>query len=373
MISIIFLIFICKKHKAPEIPKQDIDRHPVKLKNGCLNPSGLLYLSLKLLTRKVLFMKILTVALQKEGKLAPASFELLEAAKSLGGEISTAVLAADADALAAELASKGGGKVLSVTNPALGFFNDEIYAKVLNELISKHTPDLVLGPATFYGKALFARLAGINGGCMASDVTGLSLEGDQLIATRPAYGGSVISQVIANDGGPFFVTLRPKIFPESTEGSGEVVAESVDAACFEAGTVVKEAKVESGGTVNLNEADIIVSAGRGIKSADNVSLVQDLATSLGAAFGASRAIVDAGWTQYSYQVGQTGKTVNPKLYFAVGISGAIQHLVGMQTSKTIVAINKDKDAPIFNIANYGIVGDMFEIVPALTSKFKAEL
>ncbi|MFZ5979986.1 MAG: electron transfer flavoprotein subunit alpha/FixB family protein [Candidatus Zixiibacteriota bacterium] len=318
-------------------------------------------------------MKILTVALQKDGKLAPASFELLEAAKSLSGEILTAVLADNAEALAGELASRGGGKVLAVSNPALSFFNDEIYAKVLSELISKHTPDLVLGSATFYGKALFARLAGLNGGCMASDITGLALKDNKVVVTRPAYGGSVISQVIASDGGTFFLTLRPKIFPESTGGTGEVVVETINAACFEAGTKVREAKVESGGAVNLNEADIIVSAGRGVKSAENIKMVQDLAASLGAAFGASRAIVDAGWTQYAYQVGQTGKTVNPKLYFAVGISGAIQHLVGMQTSKTIVAINKDKDAPIFNIANYGIIGDMFEIVPALTKKFKAEL
>ncbi|UCC43046.1 MAG: electron transfer flavoprotein subunit alpha/FixB family protein, partial [Candidatus Zixiibacteriota bacterium] len=188
------------------------------------------------------------------------------------------------------------------------------------------------------------------------------------------YGGSVIAQVGNNSTGkPFFVTVRGKIYAESKEGAGEVVEESVDGAALEGRMVVKEVKSESGGSVNLTEADVIVAAGRGLKGAENLPLVKDLAQALKGAFGASRAIVDAGWTEYSNQVGQTGKTVNPKLYIALGISGAIQHLVGMQTSKTIVAVNKDKDAPIFNIASYGIVGDALEIAPALTKKFKAEL
>lgn len=318
-------------------------------------------------------MKLLVVALQKNGKLTSASLELIEAAKSLGGEIHTAILAADAGSLAQELASKGGGKVLAVSNPVLGSYNDEAYTKVLAELIKKHSPNLVLGPASSYGKALFSRLAAVNGGSMASEATGLSVDGDKVVVTRPSYGGSVISKIGSSDGGPFFVTVRPKIFPESKEGSGEVVQEAVDASCFATKAVVKDVKVESAGTQNLAEADIIVSAGRGIKGPENVALIKELADALGAAFGASRAIVDAGWVEYSHQVGQTGRTVNPKLYFAIGISGAIQHLVGMQTSKTIVAINKDKDAPIFNIASYGIVGDLFEVVPALTRKFKAEL
>jgi electron transfer flavoprotein alpha subunit len=317
--------------------------------------------------------RILNVALQKDGKLVPASRELIEAAKSLGGEIHTVILAIDASALADELMSKGGGKVLTVANPALGYFNEEIYTKVISELIGRYSPDLVLGTATFYGASLFARLAAKNGGRMVSDVTGLEIEGDKVVATHPSYGGSVISRFTSGGGQPFFVTLRGKIFPESTEGSGEVVAESVEASCFEAGTVVKEVTSESTGTKNLAEADIIVSAGRGVKAKEKVALVEELADSLGAAFGASRAIVDADWVPYAKQVGQTGRTVNPKLYVAVGISGAIQHLVGMKTAKTIVAINKDKDAPIFNIATYGIVGDLFEIVPALTRKFKAEL
>ena len=169
------------------------------------------------------------------------------------------------------------------------------------------------------------------------------------------------------------MTVRPKVYNESTGGDGEVVTETVSDACFANRMSIKEMKSQTGGTKNLAEADIIVAAGRGIKGADNVALIKELADTLGAAFGASRAIVDAGWVEYQHQVGQTGRTVNPKLYFAIGISGAIQHLVGMQTSKTIVAINKDKDAPIFNLASYGIVGDLFEVVPALTTRLKAEM
>jgi electron transfer flavoprotein alpha subunit len=318
-------------------------------------------------------MTTLVVALQKDGKLISASFELIQAAKSLGGERYTVIMAEKAEPLAAELASRGGGKVLAVSHSNLRYFNDEVYVNVLSELARKYSPNLILGPATFYGKALFGRLAAKIGGPMASDVSNLVLENGKVVATRSHYGGSVVSKVAANSDAPFFVTLRPKIYPESRDGNGEVIVESVQAAAGELRTVVKETKAEATGSVNLTEADIIVSAGRGMKGPEHLPMVKELADSLGAAFGASRAIVDAGWIPYSHQVGQTGKTVNPKLYVAVGISGAIQHLVGMRTSGTIVAINKDKDAPIFNVANYGIVGDAFEIVPALTKKLKAEL
>lgn len=317
-------------------------------------------------------MKILSIALQKNGTLLAADFEVIEAAKALGGELHTAVLAEHAEPLAKKLAQRGGGKVLAVSNPAAKDFHDEIYAKVVSELVKKHGIDLVLCPATTYGKALIARLAGANGGRAASDATGLKADGDSVVVTRPTYGGNVLASVQAG-GGPFFVSVRPKIFNESKDGAGEVVIENVDPSAFEGKAVIKEVKVEAAATQNLAEADVIVAAGRGIKGPENVAIVQDLAGSLNGAFGASRAIVDAGWVEYKHQVGQTGRTVNPKLYVAVGISGAIQHLVGMQTSKTIVAVNKDKDAPIFNIATYGIVGDLFEIVPAMTKKFKAEL
>ncbi|MEW5795837.1 MAG: electron transfer flavoprotein subunit alpha/FixB family protein [Candidatus Zixiibacteriota bacterium] len=319
-------------------------------------------------------MNILVVALHKNSQLMPVSFELLNAAQQLGGDIATAILAADAPALAAHLAAKGGGKVLAVSNPALQHFNDEVYAKALTELVGRHTPHLVLGPANSYGKALFARLAAMVGGTMISDITGITVEGGRVTVSRPCYGGSVIATHSAKEGAkPFFVTVRPKIFAESSNGAGNVVAENVAAACFDSGTTVKEVKSESSGTRNLAEADRIVSAGRGVRGPENIPMVRELADALGAAFGASRAVVDAGWTEYPTQVGQTGRTVNPKLYVAVGISGAIQHLVGMRSSQQIVAINKDKDAPIFNVANYGIVGDLFEIVPALTKKFRAEL
>jgi electron transfer flavoprotein alpha subunit len=315
--------------------------------------------------------KVLTIAEQKDGRLSNISFELLTVAAATGGEIQTACLAEAADGLAAELAAKGGGKVLAVSNPALKFCNDEVYARVLTELISKYQPQLVIGAATFFGKAMISRLAAMNNGAMASDITGLSADGDKITITRPAYGGNVIVNLGSKDGKIFFVTVRPKVFDESTAGDGEVVSETVADSAFEAKTTVKESVADTGQSINLTEADIIVAAGRGIRGQENLPIIQKLADAMGAAVGASRAIVDTGWIAYSHQVGQTGKTVNPKLYFAIGISGAIQHLVGMQTSKTIVAINRDKDAPIFNIASYGIVGDLFEIVPALTEKFES--
>jgi len=315
-------------------------------------------------------MKILTIAEQMNNVLANVSFEPVAVAKKIGGDVCSAVLGSDTGELGTALAAKG-TKVFAFAHPDLGYFQDEVYARIIKGLIDREKPDLVIGCATFYGKALAARLAALCGGGMASDCTGLAVDGGQVVALRPAYGGNVFYNITSNGSGPFFVTLRPKALPEAgDEAGGEVVAETVDASLLTARAKVVDHVSESGGKVSLTEADIVVSAGRGIRAAENFKLIEDLADSLGAAVGASRAIVDAGWVQYSYQVGQTGKTVNPKLYFAIGISGAIQHLVGMRSSKTIVAINRDKDAPIFNLATYGIVGDLFDIVPALTKKFK---
>ncbi len=318
-------------------------------------------------------MKVLVIALHKNDKPIAASYEMIRAAKALSDDLYTVILAENAANSAHELAKRGAGKVLAVSKPVFKYFNEEAYASAISEVIKKYQPEVVLAPASLNGKAFMSRLAALNGGCMASEATGLAVEGGQVVVTRSHYGGSVVSRVTKNGNSPFFVSVRLKIFPESKEGVGEVINESIDDTRIIAKSRVIESRVEEAGEVSLTEADVIVSAGRGMKGPEHVPIVQELAKAVGGAFGASRAIVDAGWVPYSHQVGQTGKTVNPKLYIAVGISGAIQHLVGMRTSGTIVAINKDKDAPIFNVANYGIVGDAFEIVPALTAKFKKEL
>lgn len=315
-------------------------------------------------------MKILTIAEQKENALSSVSFEAIGAAQSLAGEVSTALLAGEAGDMPDRLKATG-VKVFSVIHPDLTNFQDEAYARMLKGLIDREKPDVVIGSATFYGKGLMARLAAICGGGMASDCVGLSRDGDTVIARRPVYGGNVFITVQNNSPGPFFVTMRPKAVPEAGDGEGgSVVSEAVDDSMLSVKARVTGRDIGAGGQVSLTEADIIVSGGRGIRGPENFKLIQDLARSMNAAVGASRAIVDAGWVEYMHQVGQTGKTVNPKLYIAVGISGAVQHLVGMRSSKTIVAINRDKDAPIFNIATYGIVGDLFEVVPVLTEKLK---
>ncbi len=315
-------------------------------------------------------MKILVLAEQKEGKLASSSFEALGAAQALGGEVSTLLMAKDPAALADKLASCGGGKVLTVAHDSLDMFNQETFRKVAGEIVEKTSPDVVIGVATISTRALLAALAAKTSGAMASNATALRVEGDKVVVTRPCFGGKAVSEVTsAESAKPFFISLRLKAFSPATAGSGEVSSESVSDSCFESRTKVVESIKESGQTVKLEEADTVVSFGRGLQGQEHIPLVQSLADSLGAAVGASRAVVDAGWIEYKHQVGQTGRTVTPKLYVAVGISGAIQHLVGMQSSKCIVAINKDKDAPIFNVSSYGIVGDAFEILPALTERF----
>ncbi|MEE9442433.1 MAG: electron transfer flavoprotein subunit alpha/FixB family protein [candidate division Zixibacteria bacterium] len=315
-------------------------------------------------------MKILTIAEQKGNELSNINFESIGAAKTLGGDVITVLICGKVGDMGDKLAAKG-ARVHVFADAQLENFNDESYARILKNFIKRENPDLIIGSATFYGKALIGRLAALCGGGLASDCTGLSMDGDTVTALRPSYGGNVFFTVQNNSAAPFFVSLRPKAFPEAGDGdAGQVTAEDIDQGLLATKAKVTERVTATGGKVSLTEADIIVAAGRGIRGAENFNIIEEMADSIGAAVGASRAIVDAGWIDYSYQVGQTGKTVNPKLYFAIGISGAIQHLVGMRSSKTIVAINRDKDAPIFNIANFGIVGDLFEIVPALTARLK---
>jgi electron transfer flavoprotein alpha subunit len=308
------------------------------------------------------------------------ALELLNAGRKLADKLSgdlAAVVVGSGTQESAKTATAAGADICyTVENAELDSFHDDSYAKVLAELVKQISPQVVLGSANSYGKALFGRLAALLGSSMAADCIDLDITDEgALIAKRPAYGGKAHLTVTIKST-PQLATLRPKIFPEASveEGKdGTVEAFTPSEQALSSSLKVESGTVSGGGELSLTEADVIVSGGRGLKDADNFKVVRELADAVGGAVGASRAIVDAGWVPYKYQVGQTGKTVNPKLYFALGISGAIQHLVGMQSSGTIVAVNRDPDAPIFNVATYGIVGDLFEIVPALAEKFKSEL
>lgn len=321
--------------------------------------------------------EIWVVSFAKKGAPSAASFEVWSAAQTLAQKWSSTVAAVvfgdDTTDVASAFFARGASKVYVAQSPDLAEFVDDSYAQILADAISAHSPRVVLGAATLYGKALFARTAGLADLGLIADVNALDVDGEAVSAHRPCYGGGVIGRVTVAPDKTALVTVRPKIFVPAEEGSaseGETISLKLPA---DSSMKVTRSVSEKGQSVNLNEADVIVAGGRGLKEAEHFKIVFDLAESLGGAVGASRAVVDAGWISYAHQVGQTGKTVNPKLYFALGISGAIQHLVGMQTSGIIVAVNKDPDAPIFKVATYGIVGDLFEVVPAMTRVFKEKL
>jgi len=319
---------------------------------------------------------------QKQGKLSNSVFELIGAGQELAEkrkcQLWGVLIGYNLETEASRLLEYGLDKIILAQNPKLENFVDGDYAKILAELAGEYKPELILGPATFYGKSLFPRLSIKLHTGVAADCIKISTDpatGD-VTATRPAYGGNVLAEITFAQVRPQLVTLRPKAFQEASKNSnksGEIIQKDIPDDKLEGKTQVKEVVQEASTMANLTEADIIVSGGRGLKGPENFHLVQELAQILGGAWGATRAVVDAGWVPYSHQVGQTGKTVNPKLYIACGISGAIQHLVGMQSSKVIVAINKDKEAPIFKVATYGIVGDVFEVLPVLTQKLKEVL
>jgi electron transfer flavoprotein alpha subunit len=313
----------------------------------------------------------------KNNELAPLTKQVLGAARVLadskGLSVAAIAIGNNIATVGDSLIKFGADKVYLCQSAEVENYLDESYAKIIAETVNRENAKYVLGGASFVGKELFARLSVLLSSGFAPDVTAIEWDGDNLLATRPVYGGKAIIKVSPAGPGPQLATLRPKAFPEAAEnqsrtGSSEEVV--YDAAKFGARARVLEKVKEGGQTISLTDADIIVSGGRGLRDPANFSLIRDLAEALGAAVGASRATVDAGWIPYAHQVGQTGKTVNPKLYVACGISGAIQHLVGMQSSKVIVAINRDPEAPIFKVATYGIVGDIFEILPKLTARIK---
>jgi electron transfer flavoprotein alpha subunit len=312
---------------------------------------------------------VVTFAEQRDGKLRRAALEALaegrRIADALGGTVDAVVVGAGIEGLAEELARHGAARVHVYDDPALGQYATEPYARAVAQVVAEGKPKAVLLPFTAMGKDLAPRVAGRLGAGLVSDCVALTVKDGRLEARRPMYAGKAFATV-RWEGEPQMATLRPNVFPlrqPEAAAKAQVVKGAVDTSARARATAVHAG---GAGKVELSEAQIIVSGGRGLKGPENFHLVQELADALGAAVGASRAVVDAGWVDHQYQVGQTGKTVSPTLYVACGISGAIQHLAGMSSSKVIVAINKDPDAPIFKVANYGLVGDVFEIMPKLT-------
>jgi len=315
---------------------------------------------------------------QRNGKIASVVLELLgegrKLADKLGVDLSAVFFGDSVEMQTNELISYGADKVYVADAPILRDFNDEIYSKVLVDLINEYKPEIILSGATAVGRSFIPEVSARLETGLTADCTALDIDTERriLLQTRPAFGGNIMATIICPDERPQMATVRHKVMKKATYDAtrkGEVIKKDIDGYGVNLRTKVLEVVEEIGETVNIAEADVIVSGGRGLQEPKNFKLIEELAKILGGAVGASRGAVDAGWIPYSHQVGQTGKTVCPRLYIACGISGAVQHLVGMQSSDVIVAINIDKDAPIFDVATFGIAGDVFEVVPALIKRF----
>jgi len=313
----------------------------------------------------------------REGKIKKSSFEALgeagRRAAELGTDVGAALVGPAEAGLDADLFARGATRVYRLENALLADYSAQGYAFALKELVVGLRPAAVFFAATAMGKDLAPRLAAKLGVSMVSDCTKIATSGGRLEFTRPVFAGKAFVTV-ALKSTPQIATLRPNIFTPAAPqagGAGETVVKAVE---IPAGTIacrVAEVLKESGEEIDVAEAEVIISGGRGLKGPENFALLKDLASIIPrSAVGASRSAVDSGWIGHSHQVGQTGKTVSPNLYVAVGISGAIQHLAGMSSSKVIVAVNKDPDAPIFKVADYGIVGDLFQVLPALKEELK---
>jgi electron transfer flavoprotein alpha subunit len=317
---------------------------------------------------------VLVIAEQRDGVLKKVAFEMLgvgsELAAALGGRVEAALLGSGLDGLPDTLAQYGATRVYVADDDSLASFSSEGYTNTLAAIIGRIEPAIVLVGATALGRDLAPRLAAQLDVGLASDCIALELDGGRLLGTRPMFAGKVLAKVKLN-GDPQIATVRANVLPAPEPDPGKTaVVESVALAAGDVRAKAVDIIGAGEGEIDVAEADIIVSGGRGVAGPEGFAPIRSLAQTLGAAVGASRAAVDAGWIEHAHQVGQTGKTVTPNLYIACGISGAIQHLAGMKTSKAIVAVNKDSDAPIFKVANYGIVGDLFEVAPLLEKEFK---
>ena len=315
---------------------------------------------------------------QRDGSLKSVAYELLSRGRELADTLGTelcAVCFGHGIGEVDELIAYGADKVYLVDNPALAQFQEDLYTGQLVELIRQHKPEIVLAGATSSGRSLIPRVAAILRTGLTADCTGLEIDPDRrlLLQTRPTFGGNIMATIICQTKRPQMSTVRPRVFKKNKPDKsrkGQIIKVDLDNERITSRTKLLSFVEDITERVKLEDADIIVSGGRGLGKAENFQLLEELAAVMGAALGSSRPPVDEGWIPYSHQVGQTGKTVCPRLYVACGISGAVQHLAGMQTSDIIVAINDDPNAPIFEIATYGIVGDLFQVVPMLIDRLK---
>ena len=319
---------------------------------------------------------VLIFAEQIGGKFRSVAYEAIcqgkKMAQGLGGKAIAVAMGSGIEAAAKDLGQYGADKVVVIDNEKLKNFMVDAYGKVFSDVVSKNDPAIVLLAATFQGKDLGGYASAALGAPITADCTEWATQDGGIQIKRPIYAGKAYLTVKFNSQ-PAVVSLRPKVFPpDAPDVSKSAEVEKVDLALSDDDfrSVVKEIVAKTVGKLDVTEADIIISGGRGMKGPEGFAVLEELAALLGGAVGASRSAVDEGWRPHSDQVGQTGKVVSPKLYIACGISGAIQHLAGMRTSKCIVAINKDPEAPIFSTADYGIVGDLFKVVPALTAEIK---
>ena len=314
---------------------------------------------------------VLIFAEQREGVLKPTSLEAVtlgrELKNQIGGDLCVAIIGAKSSSLSSEFKQYGVDKLYIAESEELNYYDGERYSDVLTEAVLKAQPSVLIVVASAMGKDIAPRVASSLDAGLAMDCTDVEVSDGKIIATRPVYAGKALVKVRI-DSDLQILVIRPNVFPEKTEGDTD--PEIVELQIGEKKTPVSEVQHIKGERPELTEASIIVSGGRGVGGPENFHVTEELADVLGAAVGASRAVVDAGWRPHSEQVGQTGKTVSPNLYIACGISGAIQHLAGMSSSKVIVAINKDPEAPIFKVATYGIVGDLFEVVPKMVEAIK---
>ena len=319
-------------------------------------------------------MKIIAFAEQRNDQFKKTAFEVVRAAKTIADELSAELVAVvvggNISPIAGELGKYGAAKVIVVEDPRLQNYSTTAYAKVIAEISRQESGQIVFLPASSLGKDVGPRVAVKLDAGLATDCTAIRVENGDCIATRPVYAGKGLIDIRVTSSVKIF-SLRPNVFSAGTPSGATAAIEKRIVLLTDAdfSAAVREVKASSG-KKDVAEANIIVSGGRGLKGPEHFAMIEELASTLNAAVGASRAVVDAGWRPHDEQVGQTGKTVAPTLYIAIAISGAVQHLAGMSSSKFIVAINKDKDAPIFSVADYGIVGDAFEIVPAFSAELK---